>query len=238
MVLHYSSKQVGSAVNTVVLDVPHTNETFDHVQHNLKALQNPTELASFRGGVHYSDIMRLLLYCVVITKCPHKLNTTRSLTQRCYRKFRGGNLATPQKTTLNAVMLMNWTCLPFWGSDLQESEEFNRWVHICSSRSHFGFTSYFTYLWVIPRQLPNLTQHLKEEPEEFERKSMNLPLTPTSLRTQQQKERCLESHDMIRVSVTAFAVSRTFWSQNKSSRPFSSSPQSLKAGLSATFLLW
>lgn len=38
MVLHYSSKQVGSAVNTVVLDVPNTDETFDHVQHNLKEL--------------------------------------------------------------------------------------------------------------------------------------------------------------------------------------------------------
>lgn len=82
MVLHYSSKQVGCAVNTVVLNVPNTDETFDHVKHNLKALQNPTELVSFRAGVHYSDIMRLLLYCVVITKCPHKayhnqiLNTT------------------------------------------------------------------------------------------------------------------------------------------------------------------
>lgn len=70
MVLHYSSKQVGSAVNTVVLDVPNTDETFDYVQHNLKALQNPTELVPFRSGIHYSDIMRLLQYCVDTTKCP------------------------------------------------------------------------------------------------------------------------------------------------------------------------
>ena len=70
MVLHYSSKKVGSAVNTVVLDVPNTDETFDHVQHNLKALQNPTEPVPFRSRVDYSDIMGFLQYCVDIKNCP------------------------------------------------------------------------------------------------------------------------------------------------------------------------